>query len=276
MKFFGGMEAAGAEVINTSTAGALPIAMGDDTGNVGAIVPEAQASGHAGGTSPTVSDLVLHGYLYSSKTVKVSWQIIRDAATNIEAYVGGLLGQRLARIQNTHFTATGTGVGQPKALMLSVSTGRQSATGNTTSVPFDDILRLIHSLNVAYRESRLPSVGWMLHDNSILALRLAKDGNGRYLWPELGSVQVGQPGVLEGYRYTVNNDMPVMAASAKWATFGDHSYYKIRRIGGITITRLNELYAESGQVGFLAFQSADGGFANPGIDPVVCLQNSGS
>jgi len=276
MKFFGGMEAAGAQVINTDTAGALPIALGDDTGNVGSIVPEAKASGHAGGTSPTVSEMVLHGYLYSSKTVKVSWQILRDSALGIEAYVGGLLGQRLARIQNTHFTATGTGGGMPKALTLSVTVGRQSATGNTTSVPFDDILRTIHSLGVAYRESRLPSVGWMMHDNSILALRLAKDGNGRYLWPELGSVQVGQPGVLEGYRYTVNNDMPVMAASAKWATFGDHNYYKIRRIGGITITRLNELYAESGQVGFLAFQSADGGYANPGQDPIVALQNSAS
>jgi HK97 family phage major capsid protein len=274
MKFFGGMEAAGAEVFNTDTAGPLPIPMGDDTGNVGAIVPEALASGHAGGTSPTLSQLVLNGYLYSSKVVKVSWQMLRDGALDVEGYVGGLLGQRLARIQNTHFTASGTGSGQPLALTASlggVSVGRQSAVGNTASVAFDDIYKTIHSVDVAYRT---PECRWMFHDNSALTLRLAKDGQGRYLWPEMGSVQAGQPGVLAGYPFVINNDMAQMAASAKWATFGQHSYYKIRRVKGLTIVRINELYVESGQVGFLAFQSADGGYANPGQNPIKALQNS--
>lgn len=272
-KFFGGMEAAGAEVINTDTAGPMPIPMGDDTGNVGSIVPEAQTSGHAGGTSPTVSALVLNGYLYSSKVVKVSWQMLRDSSVSVEGYVGGLLGERLARIQNTHFTATGTGSGMPYALSLVATVGRQSATGNTTSVPFDDIYRLIHSVDVAYRTAVSK---FMFSDTSALVLRLAKDGQGRYLWPEMGSVQAGQPIVLSGYSIVINNDMAAMAASAKWASFGDHRFYKIRRIGGITITRLNELYAADGMVGFLAFQSADGGFADAGQHPVKLLQNSAS
>ncbi len=271
MKFFGGMEKAGAEVIETDTAGDLPIPMGDDTGNVGAIVPEALASGHAGGTSPVLTSLVLHGYLYSSKVVKVSWQMLRDAAINVEGYVGGLLGERLARIQNTHFTATGTGSGMPQALTIIANVGKQSAVGNTTSIPFDDIYRVLHSVDVAYRT---PKAGWMFHDTTALALRLAKDGQGRYLWPEMGNVQQGIPASLAGYGYTINNDMPVLAASAKHTSFGDHSYYKIRRIRGITIVRINELYVESGQVGFLAFQSADGGFADAGQHPVKLLQNS--
>jgi HK97 family phage major capsid protein len=273
MKFFGGLEAAGAEVINTTTAGPMPMSMTDDTANVGAIVPEAQASGHAGGTSPTFTQLVLNGYLYSSKVVKVSWQMLRDSAVDVEGMLGRMLGQRLGRIQNTHMTSTGTGSGMPQGLTTVVTVGRQSATGNTTSVPFDDIYRLIHSVDVAYRSA---ACKWQFSDASCLVLRLAKDGNGRYLWPELGSVQVGQPGVLAGFNFVINNDMPTMAASAKWATFGDHSYYKIRRIGGIVVVRLNELYAESGQVGFLAYQSADGGYANDGQNPIKALQNSGS
>lgn len=273
MKFFGGMEAAGAEVLETNTAGALPIPMGDDTSNVGTIVPEAQASGHAGGVSPTLSQLILNGYLYSSRVVKVSWQMIRDGAIDVEGYVGGLLGTRLARAQNAHFTSTGTGSGMPQALTKKVTVGRQSVTGNTTSIPFDDIYRTIHSVDVAYRT---PECRWMLHDLTALALRLAKDGNGRYLWPEMGSVQAGAPGVLAGYPFIVNNDMPQLGASNIHTTFGQHSYYKIRRVLGLTVVRINELYVESGQVGFLAFQSADGGYANPGQNPIKGLQNSAS
>jgi HK97 family phage major capsid protein len=270
MKYFGGMEAAGAEVFNTNTAGPLPIPMGDDTGNVGAIVGEAAASAHAGGTSPTLTALVLNGYLYSSKVIKVSWQMLRDPAIDVEGYVGGLLGERLARIQNTHFT-TGIGGGQPYGLTVQATVGRQSATGFSTSLAFDDIFRTIHSVDVAYRNEKCK---WQFADTTALALRLAKDGNGRYLWPEMGNTQVGQPGVLGGYGFVINNDMPAMAASAKYASFGDHSYYKIRRIGGITLARVDQLYIESGQVGFLAFQSADGGLADPGQHPVKLLQNS--
>lgn len=273
MKFFGGMEAAGAQVLETNTAGALPVPMGDDTANVGSIVAEAAASGHAGGTSPSLSQLILNGYLYSSKVIKVSWQMIRDGAIDVEGYVGGLLGQRLARAQNAHFTSTGTGSGMPQALTKKVTVGRQSVTGNASSIPFDDIYRTVHSVDVAYRT---PECRWMFADATALALRLAKDGNGRYLWPEMGSVQAGAPGVLAGYPFVINNDMPALGASNIHTTFGQHSYYKIRRVLGLTIVRINELYVESGQVGFLAFQSADGGYANPGQDPIKGLQNSAS
>jgi HK97 family phage major capsid protein len=271
-KFFGGMEAVGSEVINTDTAGPMPIPMGDDTGNVGSRVPEALASGHAGGVSTTFTQLVLGGYLYSSKSVKLSWQILRDAATDVETKVGALLGERLARIENTEFTNY-AGAAGPQGLMPAENVGRQAAVGNTTSIPFDDIYRLIHSVDPAYRT---PACKFMMADATALLLRLAKDGQGRYLWPEMGNVQVGQPGVLAGYPFVINNDMPTVAASNKSISFGDHSYYKIRRVKGITVVRINELYVESGQVGFLAFESADGGLADAGQHPVRAFQQSSS
>lgn len=270
MKFFGGMESVGSEVIETDTGADLPIPMGDDTGNIGTLV--AEQGSQASGTSPVLTSMTMHAYLYSSKVVKVSWQMLRDAAINVEGYVGGLLGERLARIQNTQFT-TGTGGSQPYGLTTVASVGKQSAVGNTTSVPFDDVYRLVHSVDVAYRTSK-PSVGFMFHDTTALAYRLAKDGNGRYLWPEMGSTQAGMPGTLAGYKFTINNDMPALGTSNKHTSFGDHSFYKIRRVKGITIVRINELYVEAGQVGFLAFQSADGNFADAGQHPVKLLQNS--
>lgn len=268
MKFFGGMEAAGADVITTDNGADLPMPMGDDTANTGTIVPE--EGDHSGGTTPTLKQAILRAYTYSSKTLKVSVQLLQDASIDIETYLGGLMGERHGRIQNTHFT-TGDGVNKPTGLVPTASVGRQAAVGNTTTWPFDDVFRTIHSVDVAYRNARCR---WQMHDNTVLALRLAKDGSGRYLWPEMGSVQVGQPLTLAGYPVIVNNDMAQMAASAKAASFGDHWYFKIRRVRGLMVVRLAEKYIENGQIGFLSFMRADGGYANAGQNPVKLFQNS--
>jgi len=270
MKYFGGIEAAGAEVITTDTGADLPFVTNDDTGNTGTIV--AESGSHASGTDLTFGMKVLKSFLYSTKIVLVPWQLLQDSQVDIEAYLASKFGMRLGRAQNAHFS-TGIAVNQPEGLMASITVGRQAVTGNSASFPFDDVYRTIHAVDVAYRGARCR---WSMHDNTILALRLAKDGNGRYLWPELGNVQVGQPQVLAGYPVVPNNDIAVMAASAKAASFGDHSHYKVRRVSGLTFVRLDELYAASGQVGFMAFQRADGGYVNPGQDAIVAFQNSAS
>ena len=52
--------------------------------------------------------------------------------------------------------------------------------------------------------------------------------------------------------------MPAIAASAKTIAFGDFSYYWIADRQGRSFKRLNELYATTGQVGFLASERVDG------------------
>ena len=113
-----------------------------------------------------------------------------------------------------------------------------------------------------------------MHDQTALALRLAKDGNGKYIWPEMGGVQGGQPPRLAGYGVVINNHIDEMAASKKVASFGDHWYFKIRRVRGLSIVRLNEKFIENGQIGYIAFMRADGGYANAGQNPIKLFQNS--
>lgn len=269
LKFYGGIEAAGASVFTTGTGADLPIATDDDTSNTGSIV--AEEGSHASGTDVTMGQRVLHAYLYSTKIIKVSWQLLQDASFDFEGYIGRKFGTRLGRIQNTHFT-TGTGVGQPQGVVTAASVGRQSATGNSTSVPFDDIIRLIHSVDIAYRQS--PACRFMTNDSTAEALELIKDGNGQYLWRAAN--EAGAPDTLKGYKVVINNDMADMAASAKHTAFGDFSHYYIRRVSGIAVLRLQELYAANGQVGFMAFLRADGGLVDAGQGPIKLLQNSAS
>jgi len=266
LKFFGGMRSAGCTVLTTATGADLPMATDDDTSNTGVIVGE--EGSHAGASNVALGQRILHAYLYSSKIVKVSWQLLADGTFDIESYLGRKLGLRLGRVQNTHFTI-GTGNSQPQGVVIGSTVGRQSAVGNTVSVPFDDVIRLIHSVDVAYRG---PTCRFMMHDLTAQAYELLKDGDGQYLWKT--NVAEGGADRLKGYSVVINNDMPQLAASAKHTAFGDFPNYYIREVSGIQLVRLNELYAENGQVGFMAFMRADGGLIDAGQGPIKTLQNS--
>ena len=269
MKYYGGVEMAGATVINSSTGGDLPIATDDDTSNTGTII--AEEGSQASGTDVTMGQKVLKGYLFSSKIIKVSWQLLQDGSFDFEGYLARKFATRIGRARNTYFT-TGTGGGQPQGFVTAASVGRQSATGNTTSIPFDDIIRLLHSVDIAYRMD--PSCKFMTADSTAMALELLKDGNGQYLWQP--SNQEGSAGRLKGKEVVINNDMAALGTSAKHTAFGAFGNYYVRNIGGLQVLRLNERYAENGQVGFMAFLRSDGGLIDAGQGPIKLLQNSAS
>ena len=250
MKFYGAMRQV-SEVITTESGVTLPWPTNDDTGNVGAILAE--------NTQVTEQDVTLGqqdvgAYMYTSKLVRVSLQLLNDAVLDFENWLARKLGERIGRIQNTHFT-TGTGTAQPEGIQTNATIGKTGATGQTTSVTGDDLIDLVHSVDPAYRNSG--RVQFMLADATLGAVRKLKDGNGQYLWQP--SVQSGVPDRVLGYGYTVNQDMPVMAANAKSILFGDFfAGYLIRDVQDVQTLRLAERYADFLQVGFLAFARADG------------------
>lgn len=267
-KLFGGMRAV-ASVLTTATGADLPIPTDDDTANSGAII--AEEGSHASGTSVALGQKVLHAYAFSSKIVKVSWQLLQDSSIDFEAFLGRKLGMRIERALNTYCT-TGTGVGQPQGVVTGCTVGRTGATGTATSVTADDLLRTVHSVDVAYRSGG--SVRWMFSDTTALALRLLKDGDGQYIWRP--GLTEAQPDRLLGYPIQINNDMATMAANAQAILFGDFAYYYIRDVRDVVIVRLAELYAANGQVGFVAFSRHDGGLIDAGQNPIKSFKNSAS
>lgn len=252
-------------ILNTATGADLPIATDDDTSNKGARV--AEEGSHTGGANVTLGQKVLKAYLYSSKIIKVSWQLAQDSSFDFEGYLGRKLGMRLGRIKNEEFTVY-TGNNGPQGVQVGSSVGRQGASGKSTSTSFDELKRAKHSVDVAYR-----GMGkWMFNDTTALEISLLKDGNGRYLLTD--SVRENEPTMLLGHPVVINNDMPDMAASVKSILFGDFSFYYVRNVRGIQVVRLSELYAENGQVGFMAFERADAGLIDAGQGPIKAWQNS--
>ena len=83
----------------------------------------------------------------------------------------------------------------------------------------------------------------------------------------------GEFDTILGKRIYTSPFAPVAAAGARTIAFGDFSYYWIGDRQGISFKRLNEKYAETGQVGFLATKRVDGKLILP--EAIKVLQQKG-
>ena len=91
MKYFGPMLNK-AELITTDTGANLQWPTNDDTSNVGAILAE---NTQASSQDLTLGTASLDAYMYTSKLVLVSYQLLQDSAFDFEAYLTRKLGERL-------------------------------------------------------------------------------------------------------------------------------------------------------------------------------------
>lgn len=255
MKWYGPMLTV-AETITTDSGANLPWPTNDDTANVGAILAENTQISEQDVTLGTAS---IDAYMYTSKLVRVSYQLLQDRP-DFDTWLARKLGERVGRIWNQHFT-TGTGVSQPDGIVTSATVG-VTGTGSfatTGGISYDNIIDLEESLDPAYGGGQ--GLQFMVHQTARKALRKLKDSQGRYLWEP--SLQAGRPANLDGYEVILNNDMATLAASSKSVLFGNiREAYVIRMVKDIQTARLSERYADFLQVGFFGFARADGTMQN--------------
>ena len=260
MVYFGGMREV-AETLVTSAGDRMTWPTGDDTSNTGEQLGENASNGSS--VDPSFGAVAWDAYKFSSKPVLVPFELLEDAFLDFASLLGQMLGERLGRITNTKFT-TGSGANTPKGIITAASSGYTAASA--TAIVYDEVIRLKHSVDPAYRNG----AGFMCHDNVVLALRLLKDGNGRYLW-ESGAFG-GSADTLDSNPLTVNQDMASsIIASAKTLLFGQLSKYKIRRVNSIRMYRLQERYRDTDQDGFIALLREDGNLLHAGTVPVKYL-----
>ena len=272
LKAFGGMRSV-ATILSTSSGETMNWPTLDDTGNTGELVAENAAAGSQDMTFGSVS---LVPYKFSSKKFAVSFELIQDSVVDVDGIVNKAAAIRLGRAQNTYFT-TGTGTSQPKGVVVAAASGKAGATGQTTSIIYDDLVDLEHSVDPAYRG--MPSVGWMFHDNTLKVLKKLKDGQARPLWlPGLSGLDgpIGRNSLM-GYGYTINQDVAVMAASAKSVLFGTFDQYIIRDVMSVLMFRFDDsAFISNGQIGFLAWMRSAGNYVASSNSSMKYYANSAS
>ena len=183
--------------------------------------------------------------------IKVSDELLNDSVFNIEQYISKEFGRRSGTKEEEAFFI-GDGTGKPIGIFNKTGGADIGVTAATTSITFDDVMDLYYSLRAPYRNKAT----WLLNDSTVKAIRKLKDGNGNYIWQP--SVREGEPDRILNRPYRTSIYVPELAAGNRVMAFGDYSYYWIADRQGRSFKRLNELFATTGQVGFLASERVDG------------------
>ncbi|MDP0489296.1 MAG: phage major capsid protein [Fusobacterium sp. JB020] len=184
--------------------------------------------------------------------IKVSEELINDNVFDLEGYIAKEFGRRIGAKEEEAFFS-GDGSGKPLGILAASGGAKVGVTSSLiTGIKFDEIIDLFYSLKAPYRKNAT----WIVNDTTIKALRKLKDGNGQYIWQP--SVTAGTPDSILNRPVQTSSYMPELTAGNKSVVFGDFSYYWIADRQGRVFKRLGELYAPSGQVGFLGSQRVDG------------------
>lgn len=273
-KAFGGMWET-SRILKTSKGNVLDWPTVNDTANKARLISESNTS--AGGTDVTFGTQPYEAYKYTSDLIQVPFELLEDSEFDIGALMIELLSERIWRGTNEAFTIA-DGSSKPHGIIHSTNLSYGASTANDTVLAYDDFVNLEHSVDPSYRNR--PGTRWMFHDSVLREAKKLKDQANQPIWnPAL--MANGAPATLLGYRYSINQDMPIFFAgngtdndNDACALFGDLQKYIIRQVNNMRMIRLNERYAELDQVAFVCLFRVDGDLLNAGTNPVKYLRVS--
>ena len=263
-----------AHIIRTSS-GTRTIPIATDTG-VASWVEEGSAISES---DMTFSVQNLSAYKLAC-LIRVSNELLNDSAFDIASHIAHRFGVRFGNAEENAFI-NGTGAStdpevpsQPTGILTTLNTPSVT-TKDAETISFDDVYKLFYALKGPYRRK----AKFMCNETVLLQLMLLKDGNGRYIWK--AGIEEGKPDTLLGHEIVTSTYMPAIEgetaknAGKKILIFGDFSYYWIADRTNRTLRRLNELYAQNDQVGFIGTQRVDGKLILPEAMKVLELGANG-
>jgi HK97 family phage major capsid protein len=199
---------------------------------------------------------------------KIGEDELDDSDVNLEAFVRDSFARAAAEAEDTAFTVgTGhtndmpVGIFSTAGGVSSITSTATTYAGTTTNAPgklVDDLKALIYGVPAQYRRNG----SFLLPSTSELLLSQIKDSNGQYLWQP--SVIAGRPNTFLGYAIHNQEDIDAIAAAKTIAAFGDiQAGFRVYDRLGITVKRLEELYAEDGMIGFKFRRRVGGDVVRP-------------
>lgn len=182
--------------------------------------------------------------------------LLQSSTVPIESIANERLAHKFARAEENHYF-NGHGAHQPLGLFAAsdfgIPTSRDAVAGSATALTFDGLMNAQDTV----REEYWPNAKWLFNRAAVRALRQIKDGNGHYVWQP--SVLTGSPDVILDRPFVTSDYVPAVFTSGSYVgMYGDFSYYWIVQFNLTYLQRLNELYAETNQIGIIGRRWIDG------------------
>lgn len=190
--------------------------------------------------------------------VLVSEQDLEDSAFDLEAEILANATEQLAKAEGAAFV-NGDSVKKPEgfatnsniAIDLSGTAGKISGAAGNTGGP---LIACAYNLKTDY----VSGARWLMARQMQGIVRQLTDSQGRYLWEP--NYQVGQPSTLLGIPITEVPDLPTAEGASNFPIFLGNfgrGYMLVDRVD-MVVKRLNEKYAEQGQIAFIVRKRVGG------------------
>lgn len=208
--------------------------------------------------------------------LKISQQNLEDSQFNLEDFMKTRMMLAFAQKEGTAFIR-GTGQSQPRGIMTYPTKATTSYTGGsagknnvTDAVPYvlsggttgniiqEDITNVLMDLKAVYDND---STAYIFTRGTLNTIRLFKDSINRPLWIPFGA---DVPSTVNGRRYVEMPDMDELGTSGNFPiAVGDFTNYMIVDRISLAIRELDELFAVSGLIGFIARKRVGGDLLLP-------------
>ena len=197
------------------------------------------------------SEKKLHAYKVG-RTCKVSEELLMDNAYNLEQWLINVFAHTNGLAMETAYIH-GDGVDKPRGFLNDAETVR--AKGSL--LIYDDLFEMFAELKQGYYTGAV----WLMNRRTLITIMKMKDDAGNYIYAPFtpkDSAGTAPIGHILGKPVILSELMPDIGAGKKPIAFGDFKRYRIHDRAGYQIQRLNELYAETGFIGFRGMQRTDG------------------
>lgn len=190
--------------------------------------------------------------------VLVSEQDLEDSAFDLEAEILANATEQLAKAEGAAFV-NGDSMKKPEgfatnanvAIDLSGTAGKIAGAAGNTGGP---LIACAYNLKSDY----VSGARWLMARQMQGVVRQLTDSQGRYLWEP--NYQVGQPSTLLGIPIVEVPDLPTSESSSAFPIFLGNfgrGYMLVDRVD-MVVKRLNEKYAEQGQIAFIVRKRVGG------------------
>lgn len=205
------------------------------------------------GTDPTMNRVNLNVFKYG-QLVRVSNELVSDAAFDIASWLGGDIGYALGRVVDADLIV-GTGTNEPVGMTILAGAGTNAPikTGGSLIAPtVEKFIDLQYSVSDTIRQRG----SWLMHDSTAGSIRKLRDGAGgtvgAFLWEPsvFNGIQGGAPDRFLGNPVYTDLNCASAGSNAILATFGDFSEYVLRTVGNPVIESDTSRYFDTDEVGF--------------------------
>lgn len=244
------------------TADGAPMKISYDNDTTNLLVPIGEGA-PVSEQDPALSSQILSTDELTTGIVKLSMAELNDAAFDLDAWIRQLFGKRVMRGLSKLVTT-----GSTSGNIASIVTGYAGSVVTTAAagvVAYKDLVAAYGALDPAY----VQNATWTMNATVRALLMGVVDGFGRPLF--IPSPNAGAFDTLLGRPVVLNQFQDNEATGKTAVQFGDfESAYLLRKVAGdLSVKRLDERYAELGEVGFIGYARAGGISTNAGIPPIV-------